>query len=222
MCGGTAAQVPDESTNTAQVIDENVKTRPVVDRNMNYDDYIAWQKHKSTDPVRRHRWKTVEWHPKLEKFKTRFQIFKERDLISDNSKVLLIGARTGQEVHAMREIGVHNSIGIDIVEDLPLVIASDMHNISFSQDTFDFVFSNVFDHSLHPEKFSSEVRRVLKTGGHVCLHCALNVVGDSYTANRISVSDDAIKIMSPLKVISTESISMLGMDHELCFVNNEE
>ena len=132
---------------------------------MSYDKYLKWQLAKSTDPSRRKKWKQKEWNVKLKAFENRFQTFKDKYVFS-HSKVLLVGARTGQEVVAMRNIGVVDSIGIDLVEDLPLVLAGDMHSLQFSDNTYDFIFSNVFDHALYPEKFGHELYRTL---GWICL-----------------------------------------------------
>ncbi len=63
-----------------------------------------------------------------------------------------------------------DAIGIDICPHPPHVIEADMHDLPFEDETFDFIFSNVFDHALYPEKKVSEIERVLKKGGKVVLH----------------------------------------------------
>ena len=44
----------------------------------------------------------------------------------------------------------------------PLVELGDMHNLKYDDKTFNFVFSNILDHSLYPQKSISEIERVLK------------------------------------------------------------
>ena len=65
---------------------------------------------------------------------------------------LCLGARTGQEVVALKELGVENSIGIDIVPHEPNVIKGDIHDLDFKDETFDFVYTNIIDHSINPKK----------------------------------------------------------------------
>ena len=157
-----------------------------------------------------------EWNVKLKAFENRFQTFKDKYVFS-HSKVLLVGARSGQEVVAMRNIGVVDSIGIDLVEDLPLVLAGDMHSLQFSDNTYDFIFSNVFDHALYPEKFGHELYRTLKVGGYVCLRIQLDAIGDKYTATRVQSIKQVTDALSPMQVVSVEQIKLLGMDREICF-----
>ena len=46
----------------------------------------------------------------------------------------------------------------------PLVEVGDMHNLNYPDNSFDFIFCNILDHSLYPEKSISEMERVLKKG----------------------------------------------------------
>jgi len=140
-----------------------------------YIQYINLQKEKTTDPVRREKWLNKEWSSKLEGFKKIFN--KHVDYIGH--KCLCIGARTGQEVQALKDLN-KDAIGIDLVGNEPLVIEGDFHNLSFDDNSFDFIFSNAFDHSLYPSKFCSEMVRVLKPGGTVLLHLQVDVPNDKY------------------------------------------
>ena len=38
----------------------------------------------------------------------------------------------------------------------------DVHDLQFADASQDFVFSNIFDHVLFPQKFIAEIKRVLK------------------------------------------------------------
>ena len=142
---------------------------------MKYNDYINLQKEKTTDPARRKKWLNEEWDLKLKGFERIFNNNKE--YIGD--KCLCIGARTGQEVQALINIG-KDAIGIDLVPCEPLVIEGDFHDLPYEDNSFDFIFSNVFDHALYPDKFCSEALRVLKPEGYILFHLQLNVPNDKY------------------------------------------
>ena len=68
------------------------------------------------------------------------------------------------------------AIGIDIVEQLPHVIKGDIHDIPFDDNTFDFVFTNIFDHSIYPEKFISEIERILKPNGYCLIQLEIKTI----------------------------------------------
>ena len=145
----------------------------------NYQDYINFQKEKTTDPVRREKWLNAEWRSKIDGFKQEFR--KVKGNLAPDAKILCLGARTGQEVQALFEMGYSESIGIDIVPHPPLVIEGHIHDLAFANDTFDMVYSNVVDHSLYPEKMISEIERVLKVGGIAFLQLQVGLNQDQYT-----------------------------------------
>jgi ubiquinone/menaquinone biosynthesis C-methylase UbiE len=93
----------------------------------------------------------------------------------------MIGARTGQEVVALHEMGLENVIGIDIVPHEPLVVVGDMHNLEYEDNSFDFVHTNVLDHSIDPKKLISEVERVLRPGGIFFLQVQVGLNQDEFT-----------------------------------------
>ena len=128
-----------------------------------YTKYIEKQSEKTLDPTRRKKWLGEEWQLKIDGFKNEFSKFK--DYLTSEKTCLCLGARTGQEVVALKELGVENSIGIDIVPHDPHVIKGDIHNLDFEDETFDFIYTNIIDHSINPKKMISEVERVLKTDG---------------------------------------------------------
>ena len=144
-----------------------------------YNDYIEFQSEKTLNPEKRKKWLGEEWSLKLEGFKKEFQKF--GNFLTEDTKALCIGARTGQEVIALKEMGVKDVIGIDIVSHLPHVIEGDMHNLNFEDETFDFIYTNVIDHSIDPSKMIREMERVLKNDGIVFLQCQIGVDQDRYT-----------------------------------------
>lgn len=147
----------------------------------NYKDYLHYlnhQKVKTLDPQRRKKWLNQEWQLKINGFKNIFERYKA--ILKPNMRALCIGARTGQEVVALRDLGVE-AIGIDIVPCEPYVVQADMHELPFEGESFDFVFSNVFDHSLYPGKKCSEIERVLKIDGYALLQLQIDTGSDEFT-----------------------------------------
>lgn len=128
----------------------------------NYNQYISHQQEKTLDVARRKKWLGEEWEPKLIEFRKLFADY--REALSACRVALCLGARTGQEVFALREMGI-DAIGIDLVPHEPLVIKGDVHDLCYPDSSIDFVFSNMLDHSCDPKKFVSEIERVLRPGG---------------------------------------------------------
>ena len=80
-----------------------------------------------------------------------------------NSRVAIcLGARWGEECAALTSLGVL-AIGVDLNPDSnnQWVVAGDFHNLQFPSSSFDFAYTNVWDHVLKPNDFVAEVARVL-------------------------------------------------------------
>ncbi|CAI9272476.1 unnamed protein product [Lactuca saligna] len=113
-----------------------------------YDIHIHHQLHKTTNPKLRKIWTSRDWDRKIQVFTQFFLQLKQEKLLANSSKALCVGARVGQEVEALKRVGVNDSIGLDLVPYPPIVIKGDFHHQPFDDKTFDFDFSNVFDHAL--------------------------------------------------------------------------
>ncbi|RVW13368.1 hypothetical protein CK203_095759 [Vitis vinifera] len=87
-----------------------------------YDSYIQHQLNKTLNPKLRKIWTTRDWDRKVLVFSQFFRGLKERKLLFNDSKALCIGARVGQEVEALRRVGVGDSVGIDLVPYPPLFV----------------------------------------------------------------------------------------------------
>ena len=188
-------------------------------RHESYEDYINHQKEKTTDPVRRKKWLGEEWELKLSGFKQFFYGYLADDYLNVGAKALCIGARTGQEVRALLDMEIE-AVGIDIVPCPPLVVEGDMHNLNFEDNSFDFVFSNVYDHSLYPDKKCQEVMRVLKKGGVGVFHLQVNVSSDKYSENHIyNVKYDVLPNLQKAQIIRVERLkpNFSGMNYEVLF-----
>ena len=185
-------------------------------RHRDYQGYLNHQKEKSLDPERRKKWLTEEWQVKLQGFRDIFNSHAE--VLQECSNALCIGARTGQEVQALRDLGV-DAVGIDLVEAPPLVLEGDMHELSFPSESFDFVFSNSFDHSLYPEKCISEIERVLRQGGWALMHLQIGIAQDEYTETVVTKSSEIVGLYQCSDVIIDRSIpqNFAAMNYELLF-----
>ncbi|XP_074383694.1 uncharacterized protein LOC141725155 isoform X1 [Apium graveolens] len=185
-----------------------------------YDAYIQHQLNKTLNPKLRQIWTTRDWDRKIQVFSIFFNNFKRKNLLTNSSKALCIGARVGQEVEALKRVGVTNSVGIDLVPYPPLVIKGDFHNQPFENDTFDFEFSNVFDHALYPYKFVEEIQRTLKAGGICVLHVAVSRRSDKYSANDLYNVRGLKALFDKSECVSARKVDGFGLDTELVFRKN--
>jgi len=164
-----------------------------------YQEYILHQKSKADygSPLYKSLLNEL-WEPDCAGFRLNFAPYTK--MLQNCRNALCLGARTGQEVHVLKELGVSEAIGIDLVATPPLVLYGDVHNLQFSDKSYDFIFSNIFDHVLYPEKFVSEIKRVLKPGGHCLLHLSVAPGGmphpdnDQWAANTLRSSQDVIDL----------------------------
>jgi len=183
-----------------------------------YQRYLDHQKEKSEDPKRVKKWLNEEWNQKIDMFTKIFK--KNEEYLTDGGKALGVCARTGQEVVALNNLGM-DAIGIDIAPHPPLVIEGDAHNIPFEDDEFDFVFSNSFDHSIYPDKFVSEMERVLKPGGYGLLHLQLTKKVDNYAENIITSEAPVIALLTNSIICKNEDLKRQCYNKEIVFRKNE-
>ncbi|KAL8457136.1 hypothetical protein ACS0TY_034298 [Phlomoides rotata] len=199
---------------TPEALPADLKIRPGYS---SYDKYLQRQLNKTLNPKLREIWTTRDWNRKVEKFSQFFENLKQRDVLSNGSKSLCIGARVGQEVAALKRIGVEDSVGIDLVPYPPLVIKGDFHHQPFHDATFDFEFSNVFDHALYPRKFVGEVERTLKPGGICVLHVLISRRADKYSANDLYSVKPLEEMFTKSELIEVRGIDGFGLDTEVVF-----
>jgi len=178
----------------------------VVKNYSSYQEYIDHQKSKADHGTPLYKMLLNElWESDCEGFRENFRPFV--GMLKDCNNALCLGARTGQEVYVLRELGVKDAIGIDLVSTPPLVIEGDVHSLNFEDLSFDFIFSNIFDHVLFPEKFVSEIKRVMKKNSHCMLHLSLAPDGQEHP------DDDkwAANTLRSAEVV----IDMFGQDFEV-------
>ncbi|CAL9135959.1 unnamed protein product [Musa acuminata var. zebrina] len=181
-----------------------------------YDDYIKRQLNKTLDPRLRRLWATRDWDRKVRVFARFFADLAAEGLVSNASAALCVGARMGQEVAALRGIGVVGAVGMDLAPAPPLVVAGDFHAQPFTDDSFDFEFSNVFDHALYPERFAAEVERTLRPGGVAVLHVAVHRRGDKYSANDLLGGvNGLLGLFKRSDLVRVRKIDGFGLDTEV-------
>ncbi|RZC53685.1 hypothetical protein C5167_012554 [Papaver somniferum] len=193
---------------------EGLRTRPGYE---SYEKYVQRQLDKTLNPKLRKVWITRDWDRKVNVFSKFFSDLIGKKLLSNDSKALCIGARVGQEVAALKRVGVPNSVGIDLVPYPPLVMKGDFHDQPFDNNTFDFEFSNVFDHALYPSKFVREIERTLKPGGICVLHVAVSRRADKYSANDLFSVAPLMKLFEESEVVRVKNVDGFGLDTEVVF-----
>ncbi len=179
-----------------------------------YDDYMQHQRNKTLDPKRIEKWLGSEWNVKLEGFKDIFS--RNSSYLRSGMRAICLGARTGQEVKALQDMGL-DAIGIDLVAFPPFTIEGDIHHLAFADGSFDFAFSNIFDHALYPEKFISEIERVLKPGGTAILHLQIGGEVDAFSETVIYHAEPVEKLFSASEMLASRKITnnFDGMNWEI-------
>ena len=200
----------------SKYIDGKIK---IFNRHSSYENYVKKQIEKTLDPKRISRWKGVEWQIKVDGFENLFK--RNEEYITNKKKALCLGSRTGQEVIALRKLGME-AIGIDLVEFPPYTIKGDIHNLFYEDGIFDLVFTNILDHSLYLQKFISEMERVSTKGGIIILNIQENMKFDDYSENIINDSKPILELFKDSSLLKSRKIKNTfdGMNRELIFEKN--
>ncbi|MBA0666514.1 hypothetical protein Goklo_002915 [Gossypium klotzschianum] len=161
-----------------------------------------------SDP-RRDLYTSKEWIRAVHFYSSVFQDLISEGLLSPHSKSLCVETPLGQEVFALKEIGVENSIGIFKKAAKPLVVKGEGHQIPFDDNSFDFIFSGGarLDASARPADFASEIARTLKPEGFVVVHVKAN---DTYSFNSL------LDLFSSFNLVKT--IDMAGFDSLMPYI----
>ncbi|KAJ0235017.1 Methyltransferase [Hirschfeldia incana] len=123
-----------------------------------------------------------DWIQAVQFYSSIFQDLISDGYLSPESNTLCVETATGQDVFALREIGVKNSIGISKKAFRPLVVRGEGHSIPFRDNTYDFVFSGGgrLGNSLKQLEFADEITRTLKPQGIAVVHVGAT---DTYSFN---------------------------------------
>ena len=179
-----------------------------------YENYLILQKEKTTDPKKINIWENEEWNIKLNGFRSLFENLNE--FLYDKKNAICLGSRTGQEVVAMLET-VEKSIGLDLVSFEPYTVEGDIHNLKYKNEEFDVVFTNIFDHSIYPKVFCSEMQRICSPSGIIIIHLQLRKFGDQYAENILFSAKSVLSMFDSVEVLISRKIknSFDGMNWEL-------
>ncbi|XP_042056091.1 uncharacterized protein LOC121800630 [Salvia splendens] len=109
-------------------------------------------------------------------------------------------------------LGLHILFGT-----LQFSFPTDFHRQPFDDGSFDFEFSNVFDHALYPDKFVGEIERTLRPGGVCVLHVALRRRSDKYSANDLFSAEPLKKLFNKSRLLRLRTVDAFGLDTELVF-----
>ncbi|KAK4748169.1 hypothetical protein SAY87_014755 [Trapa incisa] len=133
-------------------------------------------------PSRSDLYTSKDWIKAARFYSSVFRDLVAQGFLSPKSKSLCIETPAGQDVFALKEVGVVNSIGISKKASRPLVISGKPQSLGYGDDTFDFIFSGGgrFDGLSRPLEVASEITRTLKPGGFVVVHVRAN---DTYSFN---------------------------------------
>ena len=141
-----------------------------IEKRREYSSYEEYKNHQMEKTSNKSIRKKLQrrFNKKVSVFQRRFSSILEKEYIKEGQKVICLGARMGEEVQAFQNLGL-DAIGVDLVPSLPLVIKADFNNLPFEDESFDFVYSNSFDHAFDVKMFLRSVERILKKGGHFAL-----------------------------------------------------
>jgi SAM-dependent methyltransferase len=82
--------------------------------------------------------------------------------------VLCVGCRNELELDRFREHGFDDVVGIDVFSDSDDILVMDMHEMTFSDDSFDVVYaSHSLEHSYDVRRVASQIVRVGRDGAVV-------------------------------------------------------
>jgi SAM-dependent methyltransferase len=158
----------ESSWTTIEVQEQKFKSR-TYDK---YEDYLRHQRSKLDRFL-------LDWDNSwLKEYDQKYYlVLKERltpHITSRGTSVLCLAARLGTEVRSFLDLGCF-AIGIDLNpgKENKYVVCGDFHDLQFSDDSIDIVFTNSFDHALKPDKIVSETQRVLKLNGKFFLEVSL-------------------------------------------------
>lgn len=201
------------SSNAGAGVDESMSLKPL------YNTKVRDVNHLVPSNLKLKKlWTSKDWRIKVSTFTDLFSDIMKKELLKPCVKALCIGAGQGHEVLALKEMGIYNSIGIDLVAAPPLVMKGDMHSQPFGRNSFDFEFCNVFDHALFTFMFAAEIERTLKPGGCVVIHLMLkNRSQEDYRPHNLQSVGVLIALFRNFDLLYVGEIDAFGLDTEVIF-----
>ncbi|KAL6953450.1 hypothetical protein U1Q18_001413 [Sarracenia purpurea var. burkii] len=144
---------------------------------------------------------TKDWSKKVQSFTVLFRDLRSLNHLNNRSRVLCVSAGAGHEVMALKEIGVGDVTGVELVDSPPLVSRADPHNLPFFDEVFDLGFSAHLDQALFPSRFAAEMERTVRIGG-VCV-VAVQECGDAEVK-------EVANLFRKSRFVSAKNITLIG------------
>jgi SAM-dependent methyltransferase len=105
----------------------------------------------------------------------------------DGGAVLCVGCRNALELDRFHERGFEDVVGIDVFSQREDILVMDMHDMTFSDDSFDVVYaSHSLEHSYDVQRVARQFVRVARDGAVVGVE--VPVRGQASAADRIVFS----------------------------------
>jgi SAM-dependent methyltransferase len=153
------------------------------------------------------------------------QRLQKNSRLKKGASVLCLGAREGTEVAAFQDLGCF-AVGVDLNPGVnnPLVLYGDFHNLPFSAQSVDVVFTNSLDHAFDLEKLIAEIARVLKPGGGLIIEAIRGgeeqSAPDHYASLWWKRTEDLAAVFEQhrFKPVQRESFDQPWPGTQMCFV----
>uniref|UniRef100_A0A0R0F845 Methyltransferase type 11 domain-containing protein n=1 Tax=Glycine max TaxID=3847 RepID=A0A0R0F845_SOYBN len=115
---------------------------------------------------------------------------------------------SGEDVLALKEVGVVDSVGIFKKPSPPMILHGDARRHPFSGDAFDFEFScnGGLEQSPRSAEFAAEICRTLRPGGFAAVHVA---VRDAYSFESFLELFDCFELIRTGEINSVDSSPVL-------------
>ncbi|KAL2900022.1 Demethylmenaquinone methyltransferase [Bienertia sinuspersici] len=128
-------------------------------------------------------YRTKKWRKSVQFYSSIFQDLISEGFVTPQSKSLCVDTQLGEEVFALKEIGVSDAIGVSKKSSKPLVVGMKNSGRSqpFDDNTFDFVFyggGGRIDELSNYGDMAEEIGRTLKPEGYLVVHTRTN---DTYS-----------------------------------------
>lgn len=147
------------------------------------------------------------WRRRADAFAALFATLRSARILSNSTNVLCVSAGAGHEVAALKESGVADVTGVDVIDFFPLVRRADPHDLPFFDNVFDLGFSTGVTEALFPARFVSEMERTVRQGGAIVL-----------AVNRPPSAQEVEEIKALFKrsiLLEARNMTMLGSDMTL-------
>lgn len=100
---------------------------------------------------------------------------------------------------ALKELGLRDITGVEVVNSLPLVRRADPHSLPFFDNAFDLGFSAYLDRALFPERYVAEMERTVRVGG-ACVVAVEECGGREV--------EEVVKLFRKSKVLGVKNVTM--------------